>query len=62
MHTDLARAWWLVNRRAQREGPATLADHRLDTFVDGRLLTAVRPVDSPRPSWDRISAELLEHI
>lgn len=49
-----------VNRRAQRERLATLAGGRLDTFLDGRRLTAVRPVDGPRPSWDRISAELLE--
>ncbi|MGW6388899.1 hypothetical protein ACWFR1_00040 [Streptomyces sp. NPDC055103] len=49
-----------VDRRAQRERVATLTGDRLDTFLDGYLLTAVRPVDGPRPSWDRISAELLE--
>lgn len=49
-----------VNRRAQRERLATLTGDRLDTFLDGRLLTAVRPVGGPRPSWDRISTELLE--
>ncbi|MGW1915368.1 hypothetical protein ACWCQS_32740 [Streptomyces sp. NPDC002076] len=49
-----------VNRRAQRERLATLGGDRLDTFLDGRRLTTVRPVDGPRPSWDRISAELLE--
>lgn len=49
-----------VNRRAQRERLAILTGDRLDTFLDGRLLTAVRPVDGPRPSWDRISAGLLE--
>ncbi|MCM2387511.1 hypothetical protein [Streptomyces albipurpureus] len=30
---------------------ATLTGDWLDTFLDGRLLTAVRPVDGPRPSW-----------
>ncbi|WP_328786530.1 hypothetical protein [Streptomyces sp. NBC_00273] len=49
-----------VDRRAQRERLATLRGDRLDTFLDGRLLTAVRPIDGPRPSWDRISAELVE--
>ncbi|WP_328486007.1 hypothetical protein [Streptomyces zaomyceticus] len=49
-----------VDRRAQRELLATLTGDRLDTFLDGRLLTAVCPVDGPRPSWGRISAELLE--
>ncbi|MFE6836700.1 hypothetical protein ACFVFI_17945 [Streptomyces sp. NPDC057705] len=49
-----------VDRRAQRERLATLTGDRLDTFLDGRLLTAVRPIDGPRPSWDRISAELVE--
>ncbi|MDX3402413.1 hypothetical protein B0E38_03861 [Streptomyces sp. 111WW2] len=49
-----------VDRRAQRERLATLATDRLDTFLDGRLLTVVRPVDDPPPTWDRISAELLE--
>ncbi|MEU3078275.1 hypothetical protein [Streptomyces laurentii] len=49
-----------LDRRAQRERPATLTGDRLDTFLDGRLLTVVRPVDGPQPSWDRISAELLE--
>ncbi|GLW47621.1 hypothetical protein Stsp02_32830 [Streptomyces sp. NBRC 14336] len=49
-----------MNRRAQRERLATLTGERLDTFLDGRRLTAVRPVDGPRPSWGRISAQLLE--
>ncbi|MEU1013716.1 hypothetical protein [Streptomyces sp. NPDC005890] len=49
-----------VNRRVPRERLATLAGDRLVTFLDGRRLTAVRPVDGPRPSWGRISAELLE--
>ncbi|MFE9792903.1 hypothetical protein ACFYRL_14365 [Streptomyces goshikiensis] len=49
-----------VDRHAQRERLAALSGDRLDTFLDGRLLTAVRPVEGPRPSWDRISAELLE--
>ncbi|MFI0961441.1 hypothetical protein ACH4S8_08550 [Streptomyces sp. NPDC021080] len=49
-----------VNRRAQRERLATLTGDRLDTFLDGRLLTVVRSVDGPRPSWDRISGELVE--
>ncbi|MFE6101331.1 hypothetical protein ACFVQ4_15335 [Streptomyces laurentii] len=44
----------------QHERPAALTGDRLDTFLDGRLLTVVRPVDGPQPSWDRISAELLE--
>ncbi|MFJ4689237.1 hypothetical protein [Streptomyces sp. NPDC088789] len=39
---------------------AGLTGDRLDTYLDGRLLTAVRPVRGPRPGWDRISAELLE--
>ncbi|WP_392960513.1 hypothetical protein [Streptomyces sp. LN245] len=49
-----------VNRRAQCERLATLTGDRLDTFLDGRRLTAVRPVDGTRPSWGRICAELLE--
>ncbi|MER7696735.1 MULTISPECIES: hypothetical protein [Streptomyces] len=49
-----------LDRRAQRERLASLTGDRLDTFLDGRLLTAVRPIDGPRPSWKRISAELLE--
>ncbi|MER7826265.1 hypothetical protein ABTX85_27310 [Streptomyces sp. NPDC096097] len=49
-----------LDRRAQRERLASLTGDRLDTFLDGRLLTAVRPIDGPRPGWDRISAELLE--
>ncbi|WP_432112644.1 hypothetical protein [Streptomyces sp. S1] len=49
-----------VNRHAQRERLATLTGDRLDTFLDGRLLTVVRPTDAPRPKWGRISAELLE--
>ncbi|MFB6525394.1 hypothetical protein [Streptomyces sp. NPDC056399] len=49
-----------LDRRAQRERLASLTGDRLDTFLDGRLLTAVRPIDGPRPEWDRISAELLE--
>ncbi|MET9374030.1 hypothetical protein ABZX98_07750 [Streptomyces sp. NPDC002992] len=48
-----------VDLRAQRERLATATD-RLDTFLDGRLLTVVRPLDNPPPTWDRISAELLE--
>ncbi|WEH37006.1 hypothetical protein PZB75_28795 [Streptomyces sp. AM 4-1-1] len=38
---------------------SNLTGDRLDTFLDGRLLTTVRTIDGPRPSWDRISAELL---
>ncbi|MFD7507728.1 hypothetical protein ACFV5N_00035 [Streptomyces sp. NPDC059853] len=49
-----------VNRRAQRERLAVQTGDRLDAFLDGRRLTVVRPVDGPRPSWDRINAELLE--
>ncbi|MFD3332180.1 hypothetical protein ACFWV1_05925 [Streptomyces sp. NPDC058700] len=49
-----------VDRRAQRERLTTFAPDRLDTFLDGRLVTVVRSVESPRPTWDRISAELLE--
>jgi hypothetical protein len=49
-----------LDRRAPRERLATLTGVRLDTFLDGRLLTAVRLIDGPRPSWDQISAELLE--
>ncbi|MFG3037157.1 hypothetical protein ACGFYZ_09660 [Streptomyces sp. NPDC048330] len=49
-----------VDRRAQRDRLASLTGDRLDAFLDGRLLTVVRPVDGPKPSWDRISAELLE--
>ncbi|UQS30277.1 hypothetical protein J5J01_00230 [Streptomyces fradiae] len=53
-----------VNRRAQRERLATLASDRLDTFLDGRRLTAVRPVDGPhragagsaRSCWSRPEA------
>lgn len=50
-----------LDRRAQRERLATLTGDRLDTFLDGRLVTVVRSVENPRPTWDRISAELLEH-
>lgn len=49
-----------VDRRAQRERLATQTGDRLDAFLDGRRLAVVRPVDGPRPSWDRINAELLE--
>ncbi|MCX4482332.1 hypothetical protein OOK44_38825 [Streptomyces cellulosae] len=49
-----------LDRRAQRERLATLTGDRLDTFLDGRLVTVVRSVEAPRPTWDRISAELLE--
>ncbi|MFF9472017.1 hypothetical protein ACF1E9_05225 [Streptomyces roseolus] len=49
-----------LDRRAQRERLASPTGDRLDTYLDGRLLTAVRPIDGPRPGWDRISAELLE--
>ncbi|MFJ6666529.1 hypothetical protein [Streptomyces sp. NPDC091383] len=49
-----------LDHRAQRRGLAAPAAGRLDVFLEGRLLTIVHPVDSPRPSWDRIQAELLE--
>ncbi|MFJ4513827.1 hypothetical protein [Streptomyces sp. NPDC088816] len=49
-----------LDRRAQRERLATLTGDRLDTFLDGRLVTVVRSVETPRPTWDRISTELLE--
>ncbi|CAM5364056.1 hypothetical protein [Streptomyces viridochromogenes] len=48
-----------VDHRAQRRRLASQTD-RLDVFLEGRLLTLVKPVDSPRPSWDRIRSELLE--
>jgi hypothetical protein len=38
---------------------ASTAD-RLDVFLEGRLLTVVHPIGSPRPSWHRIQAELLQ--
>ncbi|MGQ4482631.1 hypothetical protein [Streptomyces sp. SAS_276] len=49
-----------VDNRAQRRRLASQAADRLDAFLEGRLLTIVHPVDSPRPSWDRIQSELLE--
>ncbi|WP_282697807.1 hypothetical protein [Streptomyces sp. CC208A] len=49
-----------LDRRAQLERLASPTGDRLDTYLDGRLLTAVRPIDGPRPEWERISAELLE--
>ncbi|MFJ8300183.1 hypothetical protein ACIQ9R_30415 [Streptomyces sp. NPDC094447] len=49
-----------LDRRAQRERLASLTGDRLDTYLDGRLLTLVRPIDGPRPEWDQISTELLE--
>ncbi|MZE76244.1 hypothetical protein GTY57_04160 [Streptomyces sp. SID5475] len=48
-----------VAHRAQRRRLASQSD-RLDVFLEGRLLTLVKPIDSPRPSWDRIRSELLE--
>jgi hypothetical protein len=48
-----------VDHRAKRRRLASQTD-RLDVFLEGRLLTVVHPVDSPRPSWDRIRSELLE--
>ncbi|MGW4170075.1 hypothetical protein ACWEGX_24560 [Streptomyces chartreusis] len=48
-----------MDHRAQRRRLASQTD-RLDVFLEGRLLTLVHPVDSPRPSWDRIRSELLE--
>ncbi len=47
-----------VDHRAQRRRLASQTD-RLDVFLEGRLLALVKPVDSPRPSWDRIRSELL---
>ncbi|GLX39848.1 hypothetical protein Sros01_59210 [Streptomyces roseochromogenus] len=48
-----------VDHRAQRNRLATQTADQLDLFLEGRLLTIVHPVDSPRPSWDRIRSELL---
>ncbi|MEU5633788.1 hypothetical protein ACH47C_17560 [Streptomyces rishiriensis] len=48
-----------VDHRAQRRRLVSQTD-RLDVFLEGRLLTLVNPVDSPRPSWDRIRSELLK--
>ncbi|MFG1670976.1 hypothetical protein [Streptomyces sp. Y7] len=48
-----------VDHRAQRRQLASRTDDRLDVFLEGRLLTIVHPVDSPRPSWDRVQSELL---
>ncbi|MGP3732995.1 hypothetical protein ACTWJ9_07205 [Streptomyces sp. GDS52] len=48
-----------VDHRAQRHILASQEADRLDVFLEGRLLTVVQPVDSPRPSWDRIQSELL---
>lgn len=50
-----------VDRRAQRDRLTTFGPGRLDAFLDGRLITVVRPVENPRPTWGRISAELLEN-
>lgn len=49
-----------LDHRAQRRRLDSPAADRLDVFLEGRLLTIVQPVDSPRPSWDRIQSELLE--
>lgn len=49
-----------VDHRAQRHRLASQEADRLDVFLEGRLLTVVHPVDSPRPIWDRIQAELQE--
>lgn len=49
-----------LDHRAQRRRLDSPTADRLDVFLEGRLLTIVHPVDSPRPSWDRIQSELLE--
>ncbi|WP_185893879.1 hypothetical protein [Streptomyces sp. WAC05950] len=49
----------LLDHRAQRNRLASQTSDRLDLFLEGRLLTVVHPVESPRPSWDRIRSELL---
>ncbi|MFE6461233.1 hypothetical protein ACFVP0_27715 [Streptomyces cinereoruber] len=49
-------------RRAQPSRLASLTGDRLDMFLDGRLLTVVRPADGPRPKWGRISEELLAQV
>ncbi|MET9958182.1 hypothetical protein ABZ128_03690 [Streptomyces sp. NPDC006326] len=48
-----------VDHRAQRNRWSSQTSDRLDLFLEGRLLTVVHPVGSPRPSWDRIRTELL---
>ncbi|MFE2726466.1 hypothetical protein [Kitasatospora sp. NPDC059327] len=48
-----------VDLRAQRRRLETEQGHRLDLFLEGRLLTLVHPVGEPRPSWGRIAEEAL---
>jgi hypothetical protein len=48
-----------VDHRARRLQTLQRAD-RLDMYLEGRLLTVVHPVDSPRPSWERIRSELVD--
>ncbi|MEV0530889.1 hypothetical protein [Kitasatospora sp. NPDC050463] len=45
--------------RAQRRRLEAEQGHRLDLFLEGRLLTLVHPVGEPRPSWGRIAEEAL---
>lgn len=46
------------DQRAQRGRWASSMGEGLDVFLTGRLLTVVHQAGSPRPSWDRIRAEL----
>ncbi|MEV7925968.1 hypothetical protein [Kitasatospora sp. NPDC088779] len=46
--------------RTTRRGHIARHAQSLDTHLDGRMLTVVRRVDEDRPSWDRITADLLE--
>ncbi|MCD0484580.1 hypothetical protein LO771_19815 [Streptacidiphilus sp. ASG 303] len=46
-----------VDLRAQRRRLEAGPGHRLDLFLEGRLLTLVHPVGEPRPSWGRIAEE-----
>ncbi|MCX4745986.1 hypothetical protein OG455_10685 [Kitasatospora sp. NBC_01287] len=48
-----------VDLRAQRHRLAAETGHRLDLFLEGRLLTLVHPVGEPRPSWGLITEEAL---
>ncbi|MFD8321384.1 hypothetical protein [Kitasatospora purpeofusca] len=45
---------------ATRRGQARRYAQSLDAHLDGRMLTVVRRIEDDRPSWDRVTADLLE--
>ncbi|GGQ98110.1 hypothetical protein GCM10010195_62370 [Kitasatospora griseola] len=46
--------------RATRRGRARRHAQSLDAHLDGRMLTVVRRIGEDRPSWDRVTADLLD--